>query len=120
MNHLKQNNSLYTDIEINYSLLSLNEIPIIREDSPDSHPDLSNDLCLEEIDNAFDQHRIGANNSALIPTIPCQINEEDITIVPCEGIRPLSILTDKYCEELAHPHLFPTGKFGYKVDREFL
>ena len=25
--------------------------------------------------------------------------------------------TDQYCEELAFPFLFPTGKFGYKVSR---
>ena len=121
LNYLKQNNSLYSDIEINIGnipldLLSLDEIPIVREDSPDSHPDQSNEL--EEIDNPLDRYRLGANDSALIPTIPCQINEEDITIAPGEGIKPLSILTDKHCEELAHPHLFPTGKFGYKVDRK--
>ena len=121
LNYLKQNNSLYSDIEINIgniplNLLSLDEIPIVREDSPDSHPDQSNNL--EEIDNPLDRYRLGAKDSVLIPTIPCQINEEDITIAPGEGIKPLSILTDKHCEELAHPHLYPTGKFGYQVDRE--
>ena len=121
LNYLKQNNSLYSDIEINIGnipldLRLLDEIPIVREDSPDSHPDQSNDL--EEIDNPLDQYRLGANDIALIPTIPCQINEEDITIAPGEGIKPLSILTDKHCEELALPHLFPTGKFGYQVERE--
>ena len=40
LNYLKQNNSLYSDIEINIGnipldLLSLDEIPIVREDSPD-------------------------------------------------------------------------------------
>ena len=30
----------------------------------------------------------------------------------------MSILTDNQCEELSHPWLFPTGKFGYKVERE--
>ena len=27
------------------------------------------------------------------------------------------LMTDSNCEELAHPYLFPTGKFGYKVQR---
>ena len=54
----------------------------------------------------------------LIPTIPCEINEENITVSPGEGIKPISILTDKHCEELAHPYLFPAGKFGYNIDRE--
>ena len=36
-------------------------------------------------------------------------------MAPDEGKKPRSMLTDKYCEELAHPYLFPAGKFGYKV-----
>ena len=44
--------------------------------------------------------------------------EQSIAIAPGEGKKPISILNDIYCEEMAHPHLFPTGKFGYKVKRE--
>ena len=44
--------------------------------------------------------------------------EEGIEIAPGEGKKPLSILHDDYCEEVAHPHLFATGKFGYKVKRK--
>ena len=29
-----------------------------------------------------------------------------------------TLLGDEFCEELAHPHLFPAGKFGYKAERE--
>ena len=35
----------------------------------------------------------------------CEI-EESIVVAPGEG------------EELGHPHLFPTGQYGYKVERE--
>ena len=45
--------------------------------------------------------------------------EEGIVIAPGEGKKPLSILHDDYCEEMAHPHLFPTGKFGYKDKWKF-
>ena len=55
---------------------------------------------------------------SVIPTVTCEINEEKITVSPGEGLKPISILTDKHCEELAHPYLFTTGKFGYKVDRD--
>ena len=37
---------------------------------------------------------------------------------PGEGRQPKSILNDKFCEELSFPHLFPTGKYGYQVQRE--
>lgn len=37
--------------------------------------------------------------------------EKSITIAPGGRKKPISIL-NVYCEEMAHPHLFPTGKFG--------
>ena len=120
LNYLKQNNPLYNNVEININnipidLLSLEEIPILREEELDLTNEADN---LEEVENPLDQYRISANESALIPTIPCEINEENITVAPGEGLKPISILTDKHCEELAHPYLFPTGKFGYNIDRE--
>lgn len=30
----------------------------------------------------------------------------------------MSILSDTYCSELAHPHLFPSGGFGYQCQRD--
>ena len=44
--------------------------------------------------------------------------EKAFTVTPGEGKQPRTLLSDEFCEELAHPHLFPTGKFGYKVERE--
>ena len=119
LNYLKQNNPLYNNVEININnipidLLSLEEIPILREEELDLTNQADN---LEEVENPLDQYRISANEGALIPTIPCEINEENITVAPGEGLKPTSILTDKHCEELAHPYLFPTGKFGYNIDR---
>ena len=84
LNYLKQNNALYNNFEININnipidLLSLEEIPILRE----AELDLTNQTDnLEEVENPLDQYRIGANNSALIPTIPCEITEENITVAP--------------------------------------
>ena len=54
----------------------------------------------------------------LISTIPTQFENETMSIAPGKGKKPMSILTDKQCEELSHPWLFPTGKFGYKIGRE--
>ena len=49
--------------------------------------------------------------------MPHQINENDITLAPGERKSPISMLTDENCEELSFPHLFPSGKVGYKTDR---
>ena len=44
--------------------------------------------------------------------------EEGIVVAPGEGKKPVSILNDKFWEELVHPHLFPTDQYGYKIERE--
>ena len=39
-------------------------------------------------------------------------------IAPGENRHPVSFMTDKQCEELAFPVLFPRGKFRYNADRD--
>ena len=44
---------------------------------------------------------------------------KNITIAPGESKQAVSILLDEKCAELAYiPFLFPTGKFGYRVERD--
>ena len=66
-------------------------------------------------ENPLDAHRTAANETALMPNTfsSDDIDEEFLNVAPGEGKKPVSILSDKFCEEAAHPHLFPTGKFGY-------
>ena len=35
-----------------------------------------------------------------------------------ENVMPELLTNDKFCEELSHPHLFPTGKFGFQTKRK--
>ena len=44
---------------------------------------------------------------------------ENVTysIAPGEGQKPLPLLTDHHCEELAYPDKFPSGKGGFHCDR---
>ena len=44
--------------------------------------------------------------------------EEVITVAPSGDKNPVSVLTDAYCDEMAHPHLFPSDKYGYKVQTD--
>ena len=46
------------------------------------------------------------------------IDDDTVTVAPGEGKKPISIYLDEKCEEMAFPHLFPTGKFGYNYERE--
>ena len=47
----------------------------------------------------------------------CEL-EQEIVIEPGEGKQPPSVLDDKFCQELFHPHLFPSCKYGYQIERE--
>ena len=84
------------------------------KDNPDNSmtPEIN-----EEQENPLDKCRVGANETALISVVPSQIDNENVTIAPCEGKTLMSSLNDNSCEELAHPYLYPTGKFGYKVHK---
>ena len=112
--YLKDNNHLYSDIVIDVSqipssLLSLTE-PVDNSD----HDVDDIDSQIDERENPLDAHRLGAHETTLISNMP---QSEELTIAPGEGKQPMSILNDQYCEELAHPHLFPTGNYGYKIER---
>ena len=43
---------------------------------------------------------------------------EIFSVAPRENKHPVSIMTDRHCEELAFPVLFPKGRFGYKMERK--
>ena len=122
LEYLKWNNPLYHDIlidigQIPANLLSLAEpidIPIEFESANEISDNNAN--IPEETDDPLDNYRFGATETMLLSNIPQP--PEDLVLAPGEGIQPLSILMDEKCEELAHPFLFPTGKFGYRVERD--
>ena len=41
--------------------------------------------------------------------------EVAIAITPSEVKQLVSLLGDEFCEELAHPHILPTGKFDLRL-----
>ena len=41
--------------------------------------------------------------------------EVAIAITPSEVKQLVSLLGDEFCEELAHPHIVPTGKFDLRL-----
>ena len=46
------------------------------------------------------------------------LGNEIYNIAPGESRHPVSIMTDKKCEELVFPVLFPKGRFGYLEERK--
>ena len=116
LQYLKQNNYFYHDIVIDTTHMS-EELLSLQDPQDNSAPTAETDN-IEEQDNPLDNCSVGVNETALISVVPSQIDNENVTIAPCQGKTPMSMLTDNSCEELAHPYLFPTGKFGYKVQRD--
>ena len=117
---LKANNPLYGDVviaieQIPQDLITLQNLSDNSFQDQNIHIDEEN---LEEDENPLDDLRVGSNESMLVSNIPYAIDEENITIAPGEGKKPLSMLSDKNCEELAFPYLLPKGRFGFNVNRE--
>ena len=71
-----------------------------------------------ENENNLDEFKFDSSQNVLVSNIPHVVENENLIIAPGQGKSPVSILNDEFCEELAFPHLFPTGKFGYKVERD--
>ena len=80
---------------------------------------LESSLGEEALDDLLSEFRTSSVETTFVSEIPsaCEM-EESIVFAPVEGKEPVSILNDKFCDELGHPHLFPTGQYGYKVERE--
>ena len=130
---LRSHNDLYSDIEINPTNIPVDILGLQRfkteEDSTYSkrlkcldepiEVELGSSLGEETLDDPLPKFRTPSMETTFILEIPsaCKM-EERIVVAPAEEKKPVSILNDKFCEELGHPHLFPTGQYGYKEERE--
>ena len=63
-------------------------------------------------------HRTGSNETGLVSEIPYIINDENVIIAPEQGRKPVSILSDEFCEEQVFPYCLAKGKSGYKGPRD--
>ena len=59
-----------------------------------------------------------SDETTVISEIPSATDIEKAFVTTGEGKNPRTLFGDEFCEELAHPYFFPTGKFGYKAERE--
>ena len=72
-----------------------------------------------EHDNPLDELRLNSSETAYVPDLMHEILDDAcMAIAPGENKLPLPIICDENCEVLAHPYLFPTGKFGYTYERD--
>ena len=80
---------------------------------------LESSLGEEALDDLLSEFRTPSVETTFVSEIlsACEM-EESIVFAPVEGKKTVSIFNDKFCDELGHPHLFPTSQYGYKVERE--
>ena len=80
-----------------------------RSDSP----------CTAEVDEAEEVSQIRGvvYDTCLQEADPAVLDDGSFSIAPGEGRCPVPIMADENCEERAFPQLFPTGEFGFSIDR---
>ena len=98
LNWLKANNILHKDIQIDCTNISTELTSIMNNEEIDH----TNSLPINSPQNNLDKNT----------------GREIYNIASGENKHPVSLMTDKQCEELAFPVLFPNGKFGYIAERD--
>jgi hypothetical protein len=118
------------NIDVNLKNMGQNEV----SDTDTSTEACSNKLPtnendnVEETDDPLNEYRQATNETCLqsvLPDYPVTVQtsergslgNEIYNIAPGENRHPVSIMTDKKCEELAFPILFPKGRFGYLEEK---
>ena len=137
LNWLVANNPLYRNIEIHCDNISSDLTNLNCPDTDQENIDeplqlqsnVNRELCnedVEEQDDPLNEHRSAASETCLqsvLPNYPVNLDNtncnttgrEVFNIAPGEGKHPVSLMTDKLCEELSFPVLFPKGRFGYLI-----
>ena len=140
LNWLVANNPLYRNIEIQCDNISSDLTNLNCPDTDQENIDealqlqsnVNRELCNEDVkeqDDPLNEHRSAASETCLqsiLPNYPVNLDNtncnstgrEVFNIAPCEGKHPVSLMTDKLCEELSFPVLFPKGRFGYSSERD--
>ena len=88
------------------------------------------DCEAEEQDDPLNEHCSAASETCLqciLPNYPVSVENSHrdnstgrdvFNIAPGEGKHPVSMMTDKLCEELSFPVRFPKRRFGYTAERD--
>lgn len=72
----------------------------------------------DEQDDVQTKMRGIQNDTCMHPTNSIHSGIQEYSIVPGEGKMPMDIFTDKRCEALAFPTLFPTRRFTYNTEED--
>ena len=134
LNWLLENNPLYRNVitdmsNIDENLKTLQQNDTSTDNGKSAKLTANEDDEIEENDDPLNTHRQATNETCLqsvLPDYPVtlqhsqsdSLGNEIYDIAPGENKHPTSIMTDKNCEQLAFPVLFPKGRFGYNNERK--
>ena len=130
---LKLHNHLYSEIGINYNTIPVDMLGCHNEKLEEIETYLQLLRSLDEPIEAevglstneeihkdpLSKFKPPSVETTIISEVPSNCDlEQEITVAPGERKQPISLLNDKFCEEFAHPYLFPFGRYGYQIERE--
>ena len=118
LEHLKTHNMFYEGIIISLGLTSDEILDFSNLSVTQSISGTLEDENFEEAEDPGNLHQIATNESSLTSEVPHLVDENKIILAPGQNKTPLSIFSYDHYEELAFPHLFPDGIFGYRVELE--
>ena len=124
------NRNIITDmsnIDENFKTLKQDDTSTDSNTSATLPPNDLDKYEIEVSDDPLNTHRQPTNETFLqsvLPDYPVTLQQSGslgskiYNIAPAENRHPASIITDKKCEQLAFPLLFPKGRFGYNDERK--
>ena len=86
-----------------------------RIDGSISDNNIDNNSNIAFCENPLNAYRSSANETGSVNT---SCGNEFISTALGENVIPERFTNDKFWEELSHPHLFPTRKFGFQTKRK--
>ena len=100
-----------TDFRIDGSISDNNAS---KDDTTNSN-NIDNNSNIAFCENPLNAYRSSANETGSVNT---SCGNEFISTALGENVIPEWFTNDKFWEELSHPHLFPTRKFGLQTKRK--
>ena len=70
------------------------------------------------VEDPLNMHRNATYETTLVFEIPSIISDENVIIATGQGEKPVSVLSDEFCEKQTFAYLFAEGKFGYNAPRD--
>ena len=121
LNYLKSYSKFYKDFSISEGLsgkkmIKFSDIDEHRHVAESIHKKIiSNETEYDSVEDTLSMHRTASNETALVSEVSYIINDENVIIASGQGKKPVSILSNGFCEEQAFPISFLKVNLAIKL-----